>query len=132
MTQLAIGVNRWYALCVAYLGSWEMQTLKNVTLLQWLGIVILFNTTLIGGASQLPDLGLGPIVVKAVLAAATLGNGFLGGLVTMFGGLGAQRDTVGRSGAIVVTNAANANALPDNPNVIAVTPAISDAIKKAQ
>lgn len=58
--------------------------LKNVSVLGWLGIIILFNSTLIGGASQLGDLSLSTGAVKAILAVATLGNGFLGGLVTMF------------------------------------------------
>lgn len=66
------------------------QFLSSITPIQWLGIIILFNTTLIGGASQLQDLFLSVIVVKAILAAATLGNGFLGGLVTMFGSQAAQ------------------------------------------
>ena len=57
--------------------------IKNITPLGWVGIIILFNSTLIGGASQLGDLSLSPGVVKAILAVATLGNGFLGGLVTM-------------------------------------------------
>jgi hypothetical protein len=61
-----------------------MNPLKNITLLGWLGIIILFNTTLIGGASQLGDLSLSVAAVKAILAIATLGNGFLGGLVTLF------------------------------------------------
>lgn len=64
--------------------------LKNVTTLQWIGVIILFNTTLLGGASQLGDLSLSAVAVKAILAVATLGNGFLGGLVTMFGGAGNQ------------------------------------------
>lgn len=68
--------------------------LKNVTTLQWIGIIILFNSTLLGGASQLADLALSVVVVKAILAVATLGNGFLGGLVTMFGGQAAQLKTV--------------------------------------
>jgi hypothetical protein len=67
-----------------------MNTIRNITTLQWIGIVILFNTTLLGGASQLADLALSAVAVKAILAAATLGNGFLGGLVTMFGGLSSQ------------------------------------------
>jgi hypothetical protein len=70
--------------------GFEMK-LQNITALQWIGIIILFNTTLLGGASQLGDLSLSPGVVKAILAVATLGNGFLGGLVTMFGGLQAQK-----------------------------------------
>lgn len=68
--------------------------LKNITTLQWIGIIILFNTTLLGGASQLADLALSVVAVKAILAAATLGNGFLGGLVTMFGGQGNMVSTV--------------------------------------
>lgn len=107
-----------------------METLKNITLLQWLGIVILFNTTLIGGATQLPDLGLGPIAVKAMLAAATLGNGFLGGLVTMFGGQQSMRNTLGNSGDVVFTNRAAADATP-NRNVLGITPSIAAAAEKA-
>jgi hypothetical protein len=67
---------------------------RDITTLQWFGIIILFNTTLLGGASQLGDLMLSAIVVKAILALATLGNGFLGGLVTMFGGQGSMTKTV--------------------------------------
>lgn len=67
---------------------------KNITTLQWIGIIILFNTTLLGSASQLGDLSLTPQMVKAILAFATLGNGFLGGLVTMFGGQSSMAATV--------------------------------------
>ena len=105
--------------------------LKDITALQWLGIIILFNSTLLGGAGQLADLALSPAVVKAILAVATLGNLFLGGLVTMFGGLKAQKDTVGASGALVLTSQASAAALPNNPNVIAATPDIMRAIEKS-
>lgn len=41
------------------------------------------------------------------------------------------KDTVGASGAKVITDAASANALPKNPNVIAETPAINAAVKAA-
>lgn len=68
--------------------------LKDITTIQWIGIIILFNTTLIGGNSLLGDLALSPAAVKAVLAVATLGNGFLGGLVTMFGGANYQTQNV--------------------------------------
>ena len=89
---------------------------RQITTLQWVGIIILFNTTLIGGASQLPDLMLGPVLVKAILAAATLGNGFLGGLVTMFGGQGSMTRTVanftGEDGQPAVRVNVRANAGP--------------------
>jgi len=105
---------------------------QNVTTLQWIGIVILFNTTLLGGAGQLGDLSLTPGMVKAILAVATLGNGFLGGLVTMFGGMQAQKDAVGATGAFVITSRSSAAALPDNPNVIAASPEIMQALKASQ
>lgn len=100
--------------------------IQDITALQWVGIVILFNTTLLGSASQLGDLSLTPGMVKAILAVATIGNGFLGGMVTMFGGLQAQKNTVGASGAIVVTSSRSAEA--GNPNVVAATPEILKAL----
>lgn len=42
------------------------------------------------------------------------------------------KNTVGNSGAKVITDAASANALPNNSNVIAATPEISAAVNKAQ
>jgi hypothetical protein len=106
--------------------------LKSITPLGWLGILILFNTTLIGGSSQLSDLLLSPVVVKAILAFATLGNGFLGGLVTMFSTSQSLKDTVGKMDkTTVITDLASANALPNNPYVVAATPEIVAAIKKA-
>lgn len=106
-------------------------TLKSITPLQWLGVIILFNTTILGSAQLLPDLGLGPNAVKAALALATIGNGFLGGLVTMFGGQSRMRDTLGTRGDVVFTNRANAEALPDNRNVIEMTPSLAVVAEKA-
>jgi hypothetical protein len=71
-----------------------MNMFRNITPLGWIGIIILFNSTILGGASQLGDLSLSPGIVKAILAVATLGNGFLGGLVTMFSGQAAMVKTV--------------------------------------
>ncbi len=108
-----------------------MDTLKSITLIQWLGIVILFNTVLIGGTSQLSDLFLTTLMVKAITAFATLVNGFFGGLVTMFGGPGYMKDSVGNmKGTTVVTDAVSA-AATTNPNVVAATPAIVAAVKAA-
>lgn len=106
--------------------------IKDWTTLQWIGVIILFNTSLLGGASQLGDLSLTPAMVKGILAVATLGNGFLGGLVTMFGGMQAQKDAVGATGAVVVTSRDSADALPNNPNVIAASPEIMRALKASQ
>ena len=105
--------------------------MPKITPLGWIGIIILFNTTLIGGASQLSDLFLSPVAIKAVLAIATLGNGFLGGLVTMFSTPQAMKDAVGNmKNTTVVTDKASADALPENKSVIAITPEIVAAIKK--
>lgn len=41
------------------------------------------------------------------------------------------KDTVGKSGAVVVTDKATADALPANPNVIAATPAITAVVGPA-
>lgn len=108
-------------------------SLKNITALQWIGIIILFNTTLLGGAGQLGDLSLSPGTVKAALAIATMGNGFLGGLVTMFGGQGNMVKSVaaftGDDGRPALRVGVNANAGstlaavavdPSQPNVGAV------------
>ena len=62
--------------------------LKGITPLGWIGIIILFNGTLIGGTNYLKDLFLSQIIVNAIVAFASLGNMFLGGLVTMFGSQG--------------------------------------------
>src|ERR1700730_914554 len=95
-------------------GDLGMNNLRNITAIQWMGIIILFNTTLLGGSSQLGDLLLSPVVVKAVLAVATLGNGFLGGLVTMFGGQANMVKSVaamtGDDGKPAVRVGVNANA----------------------
>lgn len=39
------------------------------------------------------------------------------------------KDTVGKSGAVVVTTAASANALPNNPNVVTAGSAVAAAVK---
>jgi hypothetical protein len=104
--------------------------LKNITTLQWIGIVILFNTTLLGGASQLGDLSLSPGTVKAILAAATLGNGFLGGLVTMFGGNASQISNVAALPGVdrISVNAKATDGIaaaaidPEQPKIGATTP----------
>ena len=90
--------------------------MPTITPLGWIGIIILFNTTLIGGSSQLADLFLSATAVKALLAFATLGNGFLGGLVTMFSTQSAQVKQVaamtGDDGKPAIRVNVNANAGP--------------------
>lgn len=66
------------------------------------------------------------IVISSLLGAGAI---VWPALVTRLQSL---KDTVGNSGAKVITDAASANALPNNPNVVAATPAIASAIKAAQ
>jgi len=65
------------------------QFVSNITPLQWLGIIVLFNGMIIGGTSQM-DILFGATITKSLVAIASLGNVFLGGLVTMFGGQSTQ------------------------------------------
>ena len=115
--------------------------MPTITPLGWIGIIILFNSTLLGGASQLGDLALSAGVVKAILAVATLGNGFLGGLVTMFSTQTAQIKQVaamiGDDGKPAVRLSVNANASPalaavaidpNQPNVGAASPAVREVL----
>ena len=67
---------------------------SDITPLQWIGIIILFNGTLVGGGNYLADLFMGASAVKAVIAIASLGNMFLGGLVTMFSSQGSMIKSV--------------------------------------
>ena len=77
----------------------------------WLGLNVTDWTTIIGGA----------VAIGAVLWPA---------LVTRAESL---KDTVGKMrDTTVVTDSASANALPDNKDVVAATPEIIAAIKKAQ
>jgi hypothetical protein len=116
--------------------------MPKITPLGWIGIIILFNTTLIGGSSQLGDLALSPAIVKALLALATLGNGFLGGLVTMLSTQSAAMKQVaaiqGDDGKPALRINVNANAPsavaavaldPAQPNVGAASPQIREVLK---
>ncbi len=86
-----------------------MQTLKNLTLLQWLGIIVLFNGVVLGGTTQLTTL-FGAHITDMMVAVAGLGNLFFGGLITMFGGSSAMVKTVAAMpGVEAITVNANAN-----------------------
>ena len=77
----------------------------------WLGLNVGDWTTILGGL-----FAAGAVLWPAVVTRAQ-----------------SVKDTVGRlKGTTVVTDAASANALPDNKDVVAATPEIVAAIKKAQ
>lgn len=77
-----------------------METLKNLTLVQWIGIVIGLNSLLMGATPQLTVL-FGTAAVPIIVAVATLGNGALGVFVTVIGGLGSQARNVVAGGASI-------------------------------
>lgn len=111
--------------------------LSELTPLQWIGIIILFNGTLIGGSNFLADLFMSAAIVKALIAIASLGNMFLGGLVTMFSSAGSMVKTVAAMpgvDSIAVNAMANktlaqiaTSGAPDAANVEA-TPAAKAAV----
>lgn len=70
-----------------------MNTLKSITPLQWLGIILVINGALIGSTAQLTDL-FGPNTVKIIVAVCSLGNSVGGGLVTFLSGQGSMIKTV--------------------------------------
>lgn len=105
--------------------------IKSITPLQWIGIIILFNGTLIGGSSYLADLLLNPPMVKGLIALASLVNMFLGGLVTMFSSQGAQvKQVLAMPGVERVTVNAQANqtlsAMAVDPTVNKIAPEQKD------
>lgn len=115
--------------------------LRTVTPLQWFGVIILFNSVLIGGTTQLAHLFIPEAGVQAIGAFCTLVNGFLGGLVTMFGGQGNMIRSVaafqGTDGQPALRVAVNANAGqavaavavdPTQPNVGASSADIRSAL----
>lgn len=63
--------------------------IRNATPLQILGAVLVLNSALTGSLNELTDL-FGQVWAKHLLSIATVGSGVCGGLVTMFGGQGAQ------------------------------------------
>jgi hypothetical protein len=106
-----------------------MDTLKNLTLMQWIGISIGLNSLFMGATPQLTVL-FGANAVPYIVAIATLGNGALGVFVTVIGGQSTQiRNVLAMPGVekIDVNGRANAAlaALAVDPEVnkIAPTPA---------
>jgi hypothetical protein len=70
-----------------------MDALKNLTLVQWIGIMVGLNSLLMGATPQLTVL-IGAAAVPYIIALATLGNGALGVFVTVVGGIGSQASNV--------------------------------------
>lgn len=106
-----------------------MDTLKNLTLVQWIGIMVGLNSLLMGATPQLTVL-FGTAAVPIIVAIATLGNGALGVFVTVVGGQATQvRNVLAMPGVenIAVNARANAElatlAVDPSVNKIAPTPA---------
>jgi hypothetical protein len=70
-----------------------METLKNLTLSQWIGIMVGLNSLLMGATPQLTVL-FGTAAVPYIIAVATLGNGALGVFGVVVGGMGSQLSNV--------------------------------------
>jgi hypothetical protein len=70
-----------------------VETLKNLTLSQWIGIMVGLNSLLMGATPQLTVL-FGTAAVPYIVAVATLGNGALGVFGVVVGGIGSQAANV--------------------------------------
>ncbi len=66
-----------------------MNTLKSITPLQWLGILLVINGALIGSAANLTDL-FGAGVSHTVVSIASIGNSVVGGIITFLSGQGSM------------------------------------------
>jgi hypothetical protein len=111
-----------------------MESLKNLTLMQWIGIAIGLNSLFMGATPQLTVL-FGSNAVPYIVALATLGNGALGVFVTVIGGQGSQlRNVLAMPGVerITVNGQANSTlatmAVDQNQNKIAPTVAAQGAV----
>lgn len=111
-----------------------METLKNLTLVQWIGIMVGLNSLLMGATPQLTVL-FGTAAVPYIIAIATLGNGALGVFVTVIGGQSSQvRNVAAMPGVekIAVNGLANAAlatlAVDPAQNKIAPTPAAMQTV----
>jgi len=86
-----------------------MNTLKNVTPLQWLGILLVINGAMIGSTAQLTDL-FGPHAVKIIVAVCSLGNSICGGVITFLSGQGSMvKNVLAMDGVQHIDVNANAN-----------------------
>lgn len=106
-----------------------METLKNLTLVQWIGIMVGLNSLLMGATPQLTVL-FGTVAVPYIIAIATLGNGALGVFVTVVGGQGSQvRNVLAMPGIERVSVNAQANqtlaALAVDPTVNKIAPIVT-------
>lgn len=82
--------------------------MKNITPLQWIGIVLIINGALTGSVNELTDL-FGAVWAKHVFSVCVIGSGICGGLVTMFGGQGAMvRNVAAMPGVEAIKVNANA------------------------
>ena len=86
-----------------------MQTIKDLTLLQWIGVVLVVNGALNGCLNEMTDL-FGTVWAHHVLSLCTIGSAVCGGLIMTFGGPGAMVKTVAAMpGVDTITVNANAN-----------------------
>lgn len=111
-----------------------MATLKNLTLMQWVGIVIGLNSLLMGSTPQLTVL-FGQNSVPYIIAIATLGNGALGVVVAVIGSQSAQiKNVLAMPGVEKIDVNGQANpalatmAVDPTQNKISPTPAAMDTV----
>lgn len=84
--------------------------LSDITPLQILGGVLVVNTVLVGGTTQLTDL-FGAAMANHILSVCILGSGICGGFIMQMGGMGSQvRNVLGMTGVEKIDINGQANA----------------------
>ncbi len=108
----------------------------NLTPLQIIGIILIVNGALTGATNEMVDL-VGSVWAKHIVSLATIGSAVCGGLVTMFGGQGAQiKNVLAMPGVekISVNSQANSTlaviAVDPHADKIAPTPAAMVEVTK--
>ena len=113
-----------------------METIKNLTTMQWICIIVGLNGLVVGATPQMTVL-FGEHAIPYIQAVAALGNGVLGVFGTVISGQGSQvRNVLAMPGVERIAVNAQANqtlaaiAIDPTVNKIAPTPQAQEAVTK--
>jgi hypothetical protein len=105
-----------------------VETIKNLTLVQWIGLLVGLNSLFMGATPQLTVL-FGTTAVPYIIAVATLANGALGVIGMVVGGQSSQvKSVLAMPGVERITVNAQANqtlaAIAVDPTVNKIAPTL--------
>lgn len=110
-----------------------METLKNMTPLQWLIILMSFNSAVVGATAQLNDL-FGAAIAHYIVSGVTFANTLLGAFMVPFGGQSAMvKNVLAMPGVEKLMVNGNANTtlatIAVDPNIDKITAKPEDLVK---